>query len=384
MKQHSMTQHSIIQRLINIYHLGIKELYSLRYDPVMLFLIIYSFTFSVYMIAKGNVTGVVNAAVAIVDEDRSQLSQRINDALLPPQFLPPEQIRLDEVDAGMDIGRYTFVIDIPPNFQADIMAGLQPVIQLNVDATAMGMAGTGAGYIHRIIAHEVAVFLKGAGPEEPVNIVARALFNPNLNSSWFDTVMEIANNITLLAIMLTGAALIREREHGTIEHLLVMPLTPAEIMFAKVWANGLAILVAASFSLYVIVQGLLAIPIIGSIPLFLGGTVLYLFSVTALGIFLATLARSMPQFGLLALLVFIVMIMLSGTHSPLESMPVLLQGIMQCVPSTHFINFTKAVLFRGAGMDVVWVDVLAIAIIGTVFFIAALLRFRKTVTLTQV
>jgi ABC-2 type transport system permease protein len=264
------------------------------------------------------------------------------------------------------------------------MAGLQPVIQLNVDATAMGMAGTGAGYIHRIIAHEVTVFLKGAGPEEPVNIVTRALFNPNLNSSWFDTVMEIANNITLLAIMLTGAALIREREHGTIEHLLVMPLTPAEIMFAKVWANGLAILVAASFSLYVIVQGLLAIPIIGSIPLFLGGTVLYLFSVTALGIFLATLARSMPQFGLLALLVFIVMIMLSGTHSPLESMPVLLQGIMQCVPSTHFINFTKAVLFRGAGMDVVWVDVLAIAIIGTVFFIAALLRFRKTVTLTQV
>ena len=379
-----MKQHSIIQRLTNIYHLGIKELYSLRYDPVMLFLIIYSFTFSVYMIAKGNVTGVVNAAVAIVDEDRSQLSQRINDALLPPQFLPPEQIRLDEVDAGMDIGRYTFVIDIPPNFQADIMAGLQPVIQLNVDATAMGMAGTGAGYIHRIIAHEVAVFLKGAGPEEPVNIVARALFNPNLNSSWFDTVMEIANNITLLAIMLTGAALIREREHGTIEHLLVMPLTPAEIMFAKVWANGLAILVAASFSLYVIVQGLLAIPIIGSIPLFLGGTVLYLFSVTALGIFLATLARSMPQFGLLALLVFIVMIMLSGTHSPLESMPVLLQGIMQCVPSTHFINFTKAVLFRGAGMDVVWVDALAIAIIGTVFFIAALLRFRKTVTLTQV
>jgi ABC-2 type transport system permease protein len=384
MKQHSMTQHSIIQRLTNIYHLGIKELYSLRYDPVMLFLIIYSFTFSVYMIAKGNVTGVVNAAVAIVDEDRSQLSQRINDALLPPQFLPPEQIRLDEVDAGMDIGRYTFVIDIPPNFQADIMAGLQPVIQLNVDATAMGMAGTGAGYIHRIIAHEVTVFLKGDGPEEPVNIVTRALFNPNLNSSWFDTVMEIANNITLLAIMLTGAALIREREHGTIEHLLVMPLTPAEIMFAKVWANGLAILVAASFSLYVIVQGLLAIPIIGSIPLFLGGTVLYLFSVTALGIFLATLARSMPQFGLLALLVFIVMIMLSGTHSPLESMPVLLQGIMQCVPSTHFINFTKAVLFRGAGMDVVWVDALAIAIIGTVFFIAALLRFRKTVTLTQV
>ena len=200
------------QRLINIYQLGIKELFSLRYDPVMVFLIVYSFTFSIYMIAKGNITGVVNAAVAIVDEDRSQLSRRINDALLAPQFLPPAQLSLGEIDAAMDAGHYTFVIDIPPDFQADIMAGRQPVIQLNVDATAMGMAGTGAGYIHRIIAHEVATFLKGTGPKEPVNIVIRSRFNPNLDSSWFDTVMEVTNNITLLAIMLTGAALIRERE----------------------------------------------------------------------------------------------------------------------------------------------------------------------------
>lgn len=368
------------QRLINIYHLGIKELFSLRYDPVMVFLIIYSFTFVIYMTAKGNFTGVVNAAVAIVDEDRSQLSRRINDALLAPQFLPPAQIGLNEIDTAMDAGRYTFVIDIPPSFQADLKAGRRPVIQLNVDATAMGMAGTGAGYIHRIIAHEVTVFLKGSGPKQPVTIVTRARFNPNMETFWFDTVMEVSNNITLLAIMLTGAALIREREHGTIEHLLVMPLTSIEIMLAKVWANGLAILVAASFSLYVMVQGLLEIPIIGSIPLFLAGTVLYLFSVTSLGIFLATLARSMPQFGLLALLVFIVMNMLSGTHSPIESMPVILQNIMLFSPSTHFVSFSKAILFRGAGIDVVWFDFVTISMIGSAFFFAALMRFRKTVT----
>lgn len=368
------------QRLINIYRLGIKELFSLRYDPVMVFLIIYSFTFVIYMTAKGNVTGVVNAAVAIVDEDRSQLSRRINDALLAPQFLPPAQIGLNEIDTAMDAGRYTFVIDIPPDFQADIKAGRQPVVQLNVDATALGMAGIGAGYIHRIIAHEVTVFLKGSEPKQPVTIVTRARFNPNMESFWFATVMEVTNNITLLAIMLTGAALIREREHGTIEHLLVMPLTAVEIMLAKVWANGLAILVAASFSLYVIVQGLLEIPIIGSIPLFLAGAVLYLFSVTSLGIFLATLARSMPQFGLLALLVFIVMNMLSGVLTPLDDMPMLLRNIMLFSPSTHFVSFSKAILFRGAGLDVVWFDFVTISMIGSAFFFAALMRFRKTVT----
>ena len=130
-------------------------------------------------------------------------------------------------------------------------------------------------------------------------------------------------------------------------------------------------------------QSLLAIPIIGSIPLFLAGTVLYLFSATALGIFLATLARSMPQFGLLALLVFIIMNMLSGVHSPMESMPVLLRSIMQFVPSTHYVSFTKAILFRGAGLEVVWFDFVAVGVIGSVFFIAALVRFRKTVTMTQ-
>lgn len=371
------------QSLGNIYRLGVKELYSLRYDPVMMFLIIYSFTFSVYMVSQSATIGVVNAAVAIVDEDHSQLSRRIGDALLPPQFLPPTQINVGEIDAAMDAGRYTFVINIPPDFQADVMSGRQPVIQLNVDATAMGMAGTGAGYIHRIIISEVSAFLKGGEPQEPVKVVTRARFNPNLNAGWFQSVMEIINNITLLAIMLTGAALIREREHGTIEHLLVMPLTPYEIMIAKVWANGLVIVFAATLSLYAIVKGLLAVPIAGSITLFVLGAAIYLFSVTALGILLATLARSMPQFGLLAQLVFIIMIMLSGGSSPMDSMPRALQIVMQFSPSTHFISLAQAVLFRGAGLDVVWPDFVAVTATGAVFFLIALARFRKTITVAN-
>ncbi len=373
----------MMRRLSNIYRLGIKELFSLRYDPVMVFLIVYSFTFSVYQVATGSATGVFNAAVAIVDEDRSQLSRRIPDALLPPQFQQPAWISMGEIDEAMNAGHFTFIIDIPTDFQADVMTGRQPVIQLNVDATAMGMAGTGAGYIQRIINEEVVDFLKEETLNDPVKIVTRARFNPNLDSSWFDSVMEIVNNITLMAIMLTGAALIREREHGTVEHLLVMPLTPIEIMLAKVWANGLVIIIAAIFSLSFVVRGVLTIPIAGSIPLFVAGAALYLFSVTALGILLATLARSMPQFGLLALLVFIVMIMLSGGSSPLESMPQWLQAGMQLSPSTHFISLAQAVLFRGAGFNIVWPDFVAVTASGAVFFFAALFRFRKTITVTR-
>ena len=368
----------------NIFRLGIKELYSLRYDPVMLFLIVYMFTFAVIQAAENHSGGVNNMAVAIVDEDRSQLSRRISDALLPPYFQVPEQIAIGEIDAAMETGRYTFVIDIPPDFQADILAGRHTVIQLNIDATAMSIAGNGAGNIQQIISQELSAYLdSGDEVTRPVEIVSRVRFNPNLDGVWFASAMELTNRITLLAILLSGAALIREREHGTIEHLLAMPLQPLEIMLAKIWANGMVVLIAASMSLYLIVKGVLAVPIIGSIPLYLIGALIYLFSVTSLGIFMATLARSMPQFGLLTILVFVLMLLLSGGNTPLESMPKGLQTIMQLIPSTHFVSLAQAILFRDAGMDVVWPQFLAAALIGCVFFLAALIRFRKTVSITQ-
>jgi len=370
------------RHLQNIYRLGVKEIFSLRRDVVMVVLIIFTFTYAVYTPARHALTELRNASVAVVDEDHSQLSQRIRDALLEPYFKPPVLLAIDGIDAAMDSGRYTFVIDIPPDFEADLLAGRQPAVQVNIDATAMTQAGHGATYIRRIIAQEVEDSLHSGETLQqlPVAQIVRVKFNPNVQSKWFLGVMQLVNMITLLAIMLSGAALIREREHGTIEHLLVMPLTPAEIMIAKVWANGLVIVIAATLSLKLVIQGLLDVPIAGSIPLFVAGMVIYLFSVTALGIFLATLVRSMPQFGLLAFPVFMVMNLLSGSTTPLDSMPEALQYAMQLSPSTHFVSFAQAILYRGAGFEVVWRDFTVIFLSGAVFFSAALLRFRKTIS----
>ncbi|HNB26310.1 MAG TPA: ABC transporter permease, partial [Alphaproteobacteria bacterium] len=201
----------------------------------------------------------------------------------------------------------------------------------------------------------------------------------NLSSRQFMAIMQLTENITILAIILTGAALIREREHGTIEHLLVMPVTPFEIMCAKIWANGLAILLATALSLYAVVQAVLDVEVQGSVPLFLAGSALYLFAVTALGIFLATLAGSMPQFGLLSIPVFIVMNLLSGAMTPLESMPIWLQTAMQASPSTHFVKLAQSILFRGAGIDLIWTHLAPIAGIGAVLFTIAWMRFRRAI-----
>ena len=151
------------------------------------------------------------------------------------------------------------------------MAGRQTSLQLNVDATALAQAGNGSVYIKAIIEQEIANFLAGreTGVNTPVNVVIRTKFNPNLYAYWFSSVMQVVNNITLLAVILTGAALIREREQGTVEHLLVMPVVPAEIMLSKIIANGLVILIAAGLSLTFVVEGLLKVPVAGSLTLFL-------------------------------------------------------------------------------------------------------------------
>ena len=367
-----------MRALSNIFRLGIKELYSLLRDPVLMVLIFYAFTAAIYVVAKGVKTELSNAAIAVVDEDRSALSARISGALQQPYFKPPTVITLDQVDALMDAGRYSFILDIPPRFEADLLAGRSPVIQLNVDATAMSIAGNGALYIQSIVTAETADFVNRSGvlPRGLVNLSIRAKFNPNLESTWFLAAMQIINNVSILAIILSGAAVIRERERGTIEHLLAMPVSVVEIMLAKIWANGLVIVVATVLSLRLIVGGALGVPIAGSVTLFAFGVVVYLFAVTSIGVMLSTLARSMPQFGLAAIPVFIVMILLSGAVTPIESMPPVVQMAVQVLPSTHFIKFSQAVLYRGAEISIVWPHLTITAVIGAVCFAIAFARFR--------
>jgi len=370
--------------LVNILQLGVKEMRSLWFDKVLLFFLIWNFSFGLYEAANSQSTELRNASIAVVDEDRSPLSQSLIGALRPPEFMTPQRIQLADVDPGLDAGLYTFSLHIPAGFQRHVLAGDQPAVQLNIDATRMNEAFIGSGYIHNIFTDEVIHFVQGYHGEMalPVRLTTRMQFNPNLNGVWFYGAMEMVNNITFLSIILAGAALIREREHGTIEHLLVMPLTPFQIMAAKVWANGLVVLVAAALALWIVVHGALAMPIAGSVPLFLFAAVLQLFSTTALGILLATLTRSMPQFALLMILVVVPMNMLSGSSAPPESMPVAVQTVMMAAPTTHFVSLAQAILFRGAGIAVVWPQLLAIAAIGATFFLIALARFRKSIALT--
>lgn len=373
------------QHVRNIAQLGIKELYSLLRDPIMLVLIVYAFSFSIYTAATAMPETLHKAPIAVIDEDRSPLSERIVDALYPPYFMPPTRITLSELDARMDAGLDTFALYIPASFQRDVLAGRAPTIQLSVDATRMSQAFTGSGHIQTIVLDQVNEFVRRERTVSipPVELVLRARFNPELNKSWFGGVMQIINNITMLSIVLTGAALIREREHGTLEHLLVMPVSPFEIMASKVLAMAAVVLVASAFALNVVVRGLMGVPIEGSLPLFFFGAALHLFATTSLGIVLATLARSMPQFGMLLLMVLLPLEMLSGGSTPRESMPEIVQFVMLAAPNTHFVLLSQGILYRGAGLEVVWPQLISLAVIGSILFMFSLARFRKTLASTE-
>ncbi len=374
----------MLRPLMNVFWLSLKEVRSLLSDWFMLGLVIFSFTFSIISQAQNTAQEVNNATIAIADEDQSQLSRGIAQHFLAPYFKPAEQISVHDIDQLLDRARYTFIVDIPPHFERDVQAGRRPTVQVNIDATAAMQAGIGSGYVQQIIMAEIQRSLSRTDTVQPaaVTLTIHLAFNPNAAPGWFMSIIGIINTITMLSILLCGAAVIREREHGTMDHLLTLPLSPVEIASAKVLANGFVILVATALSLYLVVRGLLAVPIAGSIPLFLFGVALYLFYALAVGLFLATLVQSMPQFGLLFILVFLPMQMLSGGNTPLESEPRVLQIVMQGVASTHFVSFAEAILFRGAGLALVFRDFLAVAGLGALFFVLSVVRFRRSAAAT--
>jgi ABC-2 type transport system permease protein len=368
-----------MRTLSTIFWLATKELRSLFRDWVLLGLVVYSFSLAIIAQAQSNAQELHNASIAIVDEDHSELSRRIARAFLPPYFQPAVMVEERDVDHLMNIGKYTFIIDIPPHFERDVLGRRSPTLQVAVDATAVVQAGIGSGYAQQIISTEIDGFVARAvgASLPPVNLAVRIAFNPNVATAWFTSVMGLVNSVTMLAIILAGAAVVREREHGTMDHLLVMPISPFEIAMSKILANSLVIAVAVVLSLYIVVRQLLGIPIAGSVPLFMVGVVAYLFFATSIGIFLATIARTMPQLGLLYILVAVPLNLLSGGNTPLESMPPLLRTIMQASPSTYFVTFAQEILYRGAGFDVVWPQFAAVAAIGGFFLGLGLLRFRS-------
>lgn len=372
----------MIRTFLNIYNLMIKELKIVLYDKGMLIFIVYVFSVAIYIGGTKTSTELKNGSIAFVDSDKSQLSQRLIDAFYKPRFNTPDIISYYDIDKKMDSGYYTFIVLIPSEFEKDVLSNNVPEIQVNIDATRMTQAGIGASYVRNIINQEIETFLKKSS-ENSFNpkLVTRYKYNQNLTGDWFGSINEIINNIVMISILLSAASLVREREHGTIEHLMVMPLSSFEIMISKILAVCIIVLIGVCFSIFFIVEILLQIPISGSIVLYLFSTFLVLFATTSMGVFIGTIVKNMPQLGMVFILTILPLMMLSGTMSPYESMPLVLQYLMNLMPTSHFVELSQAILFRDAGITIVYKQMINIFLIGVVFFTITLLIFKKSLKL---
>ena len=356
---------------LHVFWMGMKELRSFGRDPVLVLFALYAFTLFVATAGGGLSLEVRNATVAMVDEDRSATSRGILRALRPPQFQPPVLIDQREIEAVLDGGDFTFVLHVPRGFEQDLEGGVPAALQVDVDATAVSQAALGALYIEAIVAREIA-----RGRESDARPIVRTRFNPNHESSWHVSMVELMFVVTLFSTVLPAAALLREREHGTVEHLLAMPLRPLELMLSKVWPNTIIVTLGAVLSLYVIVYGLFGAPVRGSVMAFIGGTVLFQFTTAGLGILLATVARTVAQVALLSILVVSPMMFLSGAWTPVESLPDSVRALTVLSPLRYYAEFVFGVVLRGAPAALLWKPLLALAVLGAVFFTAGSLRFR--------
>jgi len=363
-----------------------KELLQLGRDKVLLFLVLYAFTADVFNAGSGVTLQLSRAATAILDMDHSYASRELISRFQPPQFALMGETGNARTGLKMlDRGEAMAVIDVPPNFQRDLMRGRPVTIQIQVDATNSVLGFLASSYAAQIVAEysletgmDRAGLSSGGQLEAPVvKNDYRVWFNPNQRDDWFMSISELLNVITVFAILLPAAALVREKERGTIEQLLVSPLSAFQVLVPKVISMTAVILVATAISVFGVLQPVFAVPLRGSLVLFFAVTMLYVFCIAGLGLFIGTITRNLSQASMLAILILAPMMFLSGVWTPPEAMPTVVRYGMYLSPLHYFVDASYAILLKGAGLDIIGHSLVGIILLGGLLFGLGVWRFRS-------
>ncbi|HCO42745.1 MAG TPA: ABC transporter permease [Gammaproteobacteria bacterium] len=363
----------------------LKEFRQLAADRAIVLILIWGFLGAVYIAGRAVSMDINNYPVAVLDLSRSNESRELIARLRAPYFKVVTQLRSDaDLTDTLDRGAASVALVIPPTFARDVQAG-EGRFQVISDGTQSQMATLAGGYITQLAGdYSVALLERRRGPTDrllanlpQVDARPRVEFNPNITSAWFTSLLELFNMITMISMLLTAAALVREKEHGTLEQLLVSPLRPAELFAAKIIPTVVVVLVLSPVSLFGIVGGVFGTPLRGSVLLFYAVSVLYITSVASLGIYIALLARNLAQAMMVLFLILFPMLFLSGATTPPESMSPWMRYATLISPMRYYIDFGYQVLFKGNGLAYVWHDILGMLVLGGLMFGFSVLRFRR-------
>ena len=363
----------------------LKEFRQLATDWPIVLIMLWGFFGGVYLSGHAGAVELSNCPVVVLDLSRSNESRELVSRLRAPYFKVVSMAHSDrEVVQALDAADASLAVIIPPSFARDVQES-RGRFQVISDGTQAQMMILAAAYVAQIASqYGIDLLERRRGPIEEqlanlpqVDARVRVEFNPSINAAWFSSLFELFNMIAMTSLLLTAAALVREKEHGTLEQLLVSPLRPAELFAAKIIPTMIVVLLLSPLSLYAIVHGVHGTPLRGSILLFFAVTSLYVFSLASLGLALAVIARNLAQAMMLMFLTLWPMMFLSGAMSPPESMLPWMRYLSLISPMRYYIDFGFQVLFKGNGIAYVWQDVLGILALGGGLFAFAVWRFRR-------
>ena len=378
----------VLQRLVlwwrRLFVMTQKELLQLSRDLPIGLLLLYSFTLAVYIAGNGISSQLHNASMLVQDNDHSVSSRELIHKFRAPFFRLEGEI--DDPQEGLrslDRGQAMAVLEIPPRFHEQLITGEPTAVQFLVDTTNSAQGLSAASYAVRIVAQfEQDTVLARLGGTESQNLPVlvsehRVWYNPEQKDTWFESVSHLLRQITIFAILLPAAALVREKERGTVEQLLVSPLTPFQIMLPKVLAMTVVILCATAVALFGIMRPAFGVPVRGNTALFFVCTALFVFSTAGMGLAAATVTRNQAQVGMLTLLIVAPMMLLSGLVAPMEALPPWTRQLMMLSPLRYFIDIANGILLKGSGLSILWQPVLAMVVLGGALFGFGMWRFRQ-------
>lgn len=362
-----------------------KEFIQMWRDKMLLFILIWSFTVSPFVASNGMSMEISHHPYVVYDQSQSPSSRELLSRFQEPYFRLLDVVYSNrEVVEYLDSGKASMAIIIPPDFERKISSDSPATFQVISDGTISLSATVAVMYVAQISGNYTLDLIEQRGfgtitrQSIPyINTDCRIEYNPNRTNAWFSGLVDFISKITMVSLLLTAAAVVREKEYGTIEQLMVTPARSFEIFLSKIIPNIFLIVPLSVVGLVGIMKGFYGLPLAGNIFLFYLVLVLYIFVMSSLGIQIALLAKNLPQAIMMMMFLLMPMIFLSGTFTPTEAMQPWMRWTGMLIPMHYFVDFTFDVLLKGNSLHYVWPSILGLVVLGAALFVSSSIIFYR-------
>jgi ABC-2 type transport system permease protein len=372
-----------------LWHVIVKELLQLRHDRKMLPVIFVAPVLQIVAFGYAVNTDVREVQVVLVDQDRSPRSRELVDRFVSSGYftLVASEDTPRAIDPWLVSGRGQVALVIGPGYGAAAEGGRPASVQVIADGSDASAATQALSYAAAIVRGaeqeharerlQAALAGSAIAPPGRIDLVPRVFYNADLKSRWFYVPAVLAMILMIMTMLLSAMAVVREKEIGTLEQLMVTPVRPWQLLVGKL-APFAAIGTLQVFLVTGVTTLWFGVPLRGSFLLLLGITQLFLLNTLGLGLLVSTLVRNQQQAMMAAaFLVMIPMIYLSGLIFPIENMPPVIQTVTYAIPLRYYANVIRGVFLKGAGLETLWRECIVLALMGTGLLTVASVRFRK-------